>query len=185
MRVALIVLALFFPSFAGAAEPLKSSVSFIPYTSGGRNVGCGLEYTAIFRDTVYRQDQFSGLVGGISWLATRDRPGIIGMFKLAGVDFDDQMRPTPFKVNVGVLRIGGALQTPVKVIPCEVPQNYCGAYSMDQSVRILAEVSQNPVEMGYNRSSGGLDVMVPFSVGNAELLKLLDCVQDLAANIDK
>ena len=163
-----------------AQQPLKSEIKLTPLTSGGHTIGCSLEYTMIIADRVYRSGGMVGLIGAYAWMAGRDTPGIAGMFKLGAVDFDNNMRPSRFRPATTALRIGGKLFMPEAAMPCEEDHDVCGAYSTNGSLAVFKAMWNGPIEIGYNRKQGSFDVLVPFDVPDAEMLKLGACIKELA-----
>jgi len=166
---------------ADAFDPLQSEVKFVPHTSAGRNVGCGMEFTFVFNDLVSRAGEMSGISGSFSWLSRGG--GFGGLFKIAGVDFDQQP-PRQFQIHSGVLRIGGKAYQPDTTVQCEREQNFCGIYSMASSVAVFRAMVEKPTEVGFNRARGGLDIMLPMTASNDELMKLLVCMDELVSELN-
>lgn len=178
LRFAVAVL-LLATSPARAIDPLESEFKFQDYTSGGRRIGCAMEYVATFPEKTYRKGSLSGVVGGFTWFSRNDESAVVGMLKVGAVDFDDKMVPTIFDVPIGSLKAAGQFQHPDQSIECETKSNYCGVYHGARALNVLNAMIEGPVEIGYARKLGSFDVMVKIPLPQEELVKLAGCMQEL------
>lgn len=147
-------------------------------TSGGKLIACSLEFSAAFRDHVYKKGAPTGVTGSINlW---HGKGQIYASFKLVGADFVGA-KAVRFKVATASLFDATGKPFNAIVSGCEDERDYCAAMPSDAflgTVLFIAEKGQ--IHMAYNRKPGGMDVPVNLDVGPDVALKLMDCAQKLA-----
>lgn len=159
-----------------AAEFLTSETRAESYSSDGVRNGCGLEYTGAFPDHTYRGGKLSGIGGSIAWLSNPSGLGVF--FKLILMDFPgtDGTQPATFSpINHAFLNdfsFDGKIQ-------CDNPNGFCEFGGMEKSMALLEKMTGN-VRIGFNRSRGGMDVVLDITPPPSEVDKLLSCVEELA-----
>jgi hypothetical protein len=167
-------------------------ITYFSETSGGENVGCGIEFLYTFIDLKYTGDKLAAMDGSLTNFFGNGL--IFTLLKIAGFDFPNG--PTEAHVSFPIFQaafsVGRELIRPNK-FNCTAPQKaYCGRLEFNQSSKILTALDQKqPVTLVFNREAGNLDYNFPF--GNdpgsqqdqakyqQEYLTYLDCMSKLLA----
>lgn len=163
------------PSVSGELPPAEIVAREI--TSGGKLIACSLEFSAAFRDHVYKKGEPVGVTGSINlW---HGKGQIYASFKLVGADF---VGATPVRFKVATASLFDPTGKPYNsvVSGCEDERDYCAAMPFEAflgTVLLIAEKGQ--LRMAYNRRPGGMDVPINLDVAPHESLKLFDCAQTL------
>lgn len=147
-------------------------------TAGGKLIACSLEFTAAFRDHVYKKGSIAGVTGSINLWHQNSR--LYTSFKLVGVDLSN-VPPDRFKVASASLFGPGNTAYKATTIDCEISSAYCAAMSPDAFLGTMTGIAElGTIRMAYNRKQGGLDVPVEPHVDGDIALQLLDCAQKLS-----
>jgi hypothetical protein len=161
--VAALAVALSMPGAHGQDKVMQTEVGHFVQTSGGQPALCGVENITVIADHTYRNDGLTVATTSLNWHVVGDNLGVI--VKVSGFDFDasNPSKKAQFKVNQAFLAIKGApVAMGVQFRPCEDGLSLCGAYGLPDSASVYEAAMQDSVSIGFNRSAGGLDVVVPF-----------------------
>jgi hypothetical protein len=161
---AALVTMLLAPAASGQDKVIETEVGHFVQTSGGKPALCGVENISVISDHTYRNGGLTVATTSLNWHVVRgDNLGVI--VKVSGFDFDasNPSKKAQFKVNQAFLAIKGSpVAMGVQFGPCEDGLSLCGGYGLPDSASIYEAAMQDSVSIGFNRSAGGLDVVIPF-----------------------
>jgi len=165
VSAAVAIMAVALTQQAAAAQTAIQSreIGFFVQTVGGAPKGCGMEFTYVFEDKVYKAGETAALTGSLT-LIDNDKGSIVPLLKLSGIDFPGgpaAARPTPFSIHDVSISVDGAVYH-AKAMSCEDPRAFCGSFSMMEGTMISVAVSRGGATLNFNRQAGGLDYNLPF-----------------------
>jgi hypothetical protein len=156
-----VLAALLCPCTAQGQELVESMIEYSVGTADGKTKLCGVDAKISFMDSTYRKGALSVIIASLSWAESRGKLGIF--LKVTGLDFDALMQPHPFKVNNAFLAVKG-LPVPLSgSFQCENALNFCGGYLPPLAPIIYENIDKGDLSIGFNRQSGGLDIVLPIS----------------------
>lgn len=183
--VALAVLA----GVAASAQEMPQSVSFVPLQSSGVLQGCTLVYATTHIVLVSGELRATVLSGSIG--VSRGDRGIVVFLKLGGTDpgRPDSPLQRPHFAYLQTKSATTAKSTPNIADGDEGYRLFAGPLDASAQKVVLEMLTEGKVEIGFNRSAGGLDLIVPLNLkitATDTPLRFLDCMQEvLRAEIDK
>jgi hypothetical protein len=139
------------------------SVEAKPMFSDGRLLGCGLEYTAVAQDHVYRRGGFIKVAGTIGLMASRGELGVT--LKVLVLDVDPRkMSFTPSAPASAYYIAGG--KTTKDAIVANIPSDTPGAIFVIFKLEPVGEIVMRGVREGritiaFARQKGGMDIVLP------------------------
>lgn len=150
-------------------------------TSGGKLVGCALDFTVAFRDQIYRQGGFAAVTGSINLLAVPQNR-LVASLKVVGFDIRGAT-PERFKVATGTLFDLQMAPYPLAKSTCEIPEAFCGVLRADAFLGAAESLlRKGAVTIAFNRAEGSFDVPVSISAPPIVASKMLDCGEKLATS---
>jgi hypothetical protein len=184
-------------------------VSFQPLQTAGVRNGCSLVYRAIGPDHAYRRGSLVSLVGNIAYLVSKEKNNAVFSLKLGTLDVDMDMksarREAPYFAYLQTSHGNTAKSKTVGIFSEEQggDQGYrVFVYALDDNVlQVLGDIAKGTnMSIGFNRSQGGLDVLVPIdlrvaksAIGNAGmvsrhqsdhmLMEFVTCVSDVTKEL--
>lgn len=165
-----------------------TKVSFQPLHSANEKYGCSLAYMSAALDFATLKGLPVMVVGNIFFSVNRAQkaPGL--SLKIAVSDYESP-DPKPFAPHFAYLQSanGSTLKSKFQELPADEEGFKIFVFALDgQSTKLLGDLldGQQPINVGFRRKQGGMDVLVPvdLTVASTELKdgKLLRTKSDAA-----
>jgi hypothetical protein len=142
-------------------------VSFQPMQSGGRVEGCSLVFRAVALDHVYQQGSPAMIVGNVTYFASRAKSNAAMSLKL-GLRTALTPKATPTAPAFAYLQTASAntAKSAVDSGASDAPGYKVFVYRLDDAaLKVIQEMlTTDAVTIGFNRTPGGLHVMVPLDL---------------------
>ncbi len=166
------------------SQEVPQSVTFTPVRSSGVLQGCTIVYAATHPALVSGEMKTTLLIGSIG--VTRSSVGLVAFLKIGVSDVGRAESPLrrPHFAYLQTKTATTAKSTPNIEDGDEGFRLFAGRMDVAFQTVMLEMLAAGKVEIGFNRTAGGLDLMVPLDlkVSAAETpLRFLDCLQELLA----
>lgn len=162
---------------ACAATPLQAldlsplvgtvEVQFQPIQSAGVREGCSLVYYVLGQDHAYRHGNLIGLAGNIAVGRNKDRTNIGLSLKVGTIDALDpsNKHEAPFFAYIESPH-GTTARSKFVQADMDKPGTRLFVYQLDAgAMKVLEDIRAGAsVKIGFNRSKGGMDVLVPLDL---------------------
>ncbi|WP_181337092.1 hypothetical protein [Hyphomicrobium methylovorum] len=177
---ALLIAAQALSANAHSADFLKAEVKPVEIRAGGELTGCGLEYSGVFLDHIYRSGELSGVSGTINIMKV-GKGGVGLFFKMGLVDWTDPElnKGALAKIDKAYVRSGNEF-APDKSVPCDNPNGFCGGSDGDATMKFFTSAMQNKIQIGLNRVPKGMDILLTLpEPPPPDDVKFLECTIEL------
>ena len=158
----------FSPTITDAAEPLFNSYETFQDTRGGEPVMCGVGFTVILPDHIYRQGVMTGVSGSLYSLVNNSKQLIFGL-KFQSV-VDGKFIP----INTATLATKTTIYK-ADSFACEDQRLYCASFSgRNIGSNVLEAMGDGTAQILFNYTSDGLDLKIPIDIRKAKNPQDLD-----------
>lgn len=146
-------------------------IDFQPMQSAGAKNGCSLIYDAVISDNVYQQGELTLLSGNITYMISA-KGGLSTLGLKIGLmntlNPNTRIEP-PFFAYIQSLN-GTTSKSKSISNDSDIPGFRLFDFQIDEnSARVIDDILNGlPIEIGFNRKQGGLDVLVPLDLLVAE-----------------
>ena len=173
-----------------AGQEIMDDVTITEITAAAAIKGCSVEYTAVAPDHIYKGGAPIGITGTFAWMLA-PKVGIALFTKILAADIDvtQPSNLAPFKIVHGFTRLNNTVLQVESRYDCERPSGFCGASGFDTAMSVFEEYAKGgeSVAFGFNRSQGGMDVVVSVKALSLDqssrlaacMLKVLDAAKEL------
>lgn len=136
------------------------SVSAEPVRSGGRVVGCAVNFLGVTQDHTYRRGGIVGLTGSVTIFA-RPPDQLFWAIKIVPSDLtltrDGQIDWRGFTPSAGWIRVGPFASSQHEHIPFECESGGVCASGVGGLLQLMEALPMSRMEVGMQRRRGGLD----------------------------
>ena len=158
-RLALMLALLMWSCPAASDDAANSETKFFIQRSEGEIAMCGIEFTRVYRDAVYRQGGAAILTGSLAWMEASGNIGLL--LKIGGADLslspNGAVEPLQFAIPGAYISVDERPLHPTTRYQCERPQAFCGAYFLPTSMEIETALFSGRIAVAFNRTLGGLE----------------------------
>ena len=146
-------------------------VQFQPMQSAGVKEGCSLVYRAIQQDIAYQQGKLIAISGSIVFISSNEGTPALGL-KVATINLLDD-HATPKRPYFAYIQTPHGTTAGSKVFQADSPDMPGGkifTFNLDEdAMKVMGDIHNgSQVTIGFNRTKGGMDVLVPLDLSVIE-----------------